>query len=426
MQDFEQVKKKIYKLFANRPGFTDEVIEAITATYLYLQDNYPNPVNENDILDVKDFVVGPLIPNHRTIGNIYINRLLKNVQSIQVNNEPPSKYIPAKKCVILEPDITIAHRLKPWREYKSLIGTPLSDAQEEILADKIRAKVIVHELIHAASDDGIMTGFTYAGHNGQLRGFLQNKYPLLYPNINAGSTHLEEAITEILALNIVGNDNLVVLPDENGLIISRNPESSNRNMNAFAEYFLRTYPDCVMGKFTNGLLWNNKFEQLHLPKWGLPKVDPYHCGPMGDLDSYLKVITNYKPVKINNIKTISAFQEIMLIDYLQNLQPQNADELANAIKDYAAFKIFLTRDVNGKFNEDLVADLNNIKAAISSYATQFGKTPAELNQILGAERIILRSISNDGQEVFVPPYSKIKADHTPSPTDPTEQPERQV
>ncbi len=419
MQDFEQVKKKIYKFFANRPGFTDDVIEAITATYIYLQDNYPNPVNDKDILDAKDFTVGTLIPNHRTIGNIYINRLLKNVQTVQVRNANQSEYDPSEKCVVLESDIT--RRLIKWCNGKSL-----DDKQKQIVADKIRAKVIVHELIHAASDDGVMTGFTSAGHNGQLRGFLQNKYPLLYPNINAYSTHLEEAITEVLALNIVGNDNITTLKDENGFIYSRNPESSNRNMNAFAEYFVRTYPDCVMGKFTNGLLWNNKFEQLHLSKWGLPNLDIYKAGPMGDLDAYLKAITDYVPEKINKINAISYFQEHMLNDYIQNLHPQNANELESIVKDYAAFRLFVVGDVSKLVDRDVATCLNNIQSSISTYATKFGKTQEELHQIFTDERRKLWSKSKDGKEVIAPPYSKIKAAHTPLPTDPSDETERQA
>ena len=39
MQDFFVVKNKIIKYFSNREGFSDEILNSITATYIYLDEN---------------------------------------------------------------------------------------------------------------------------------------------------------------------------------------------------------------------------------------------------------------------------------------------------------------------------------------------------------------------------------------------------
>ena len=74
----------------------------------------------------------------------------------------------------------------------------------KIIKKNICAKIITHELIHVARDDGITTGF--AGHN---EGVDHAQYaitkPDLYKNPNAVASRMEEFMTEIIALNIVNS-----------------------------------------------------------------------------------------------------------------------------------------------------------------------------------------------------------------------------
>jgi len=395
-RDFNKIKENIQALFQGRSGFDESVIEAISATYLFLQEKYPNPINNSEIPDIDNFVSIPE-NNQITLANVYINRLLNNVQSIEYAEG--SVYDPEEKCVRLEKDISL--RLQVWN------NKTLNDEERQIIADKIRAKLIVHELIHAASDNGFMTGFnaTYGNNASKKKEEIVEQNTLKYPDKEAWSYQLEEAITEILALNIVGNNNLAVLENYNGFINCRNPESSNSNLNAFAEYFLRVYPDCVKGKFTNGLLWSNEFEQTYLTQWGLKSENK---SPMRNLEDYLAQITNKTP-KINQINTLAYFQQAMLTDYMSNLQIQDVSQLEDVIKSYAAFRIFAVKDVENKVDEGLQNCLNSIKTSIISYATKLGLSKDELNQILIAEDKRLKS--NDGQkEIFENAYGELKAE----------------
>lgn len=124
--------------------------------------------------------------------------------------------------------------------------------------------MLTHELIHAASYNGVFVGFSSYFESSDISTkmwALNKNNKEKYNNMNAQASRLEEAITEILALNIVGSSIVNSGYQKSGFVVCRNPDSSNHNLNAFAEYFIRVYPDCINGKLTDGWAWNNKFEK---------------------------------------------------------------------------------------------------------------------------------------------------------------------
>ena len=68
--------------------------------------------------------------------------------------------------------------------------------------------MLTHELIHAASYNGVFVGFSSYFESSDISTkmwALNKNNKEKYNNMNAQASRLEEAITEILALNIVGS-----------------------------------------------------------------------------------------------------------------------------------------------------------------------------------------------------------------------------
>jgi hypothetical protein len=153
VQDFLQVENKICKLFSDREGFSDEIIEAITATYIYLDEHYKDIVDDNVIPDAADFILKSKHTSGRSLANIYLNRVFNNVQKIEtVTGNQANEYISADKKIVLSEE-NIQGRIKHWEFLK------LNPDEKEVFAKNLRAKIITHELIHAGSDNGISVGF---------------------------------------------------------------------------------------------------------------------------------------------------------------------------------------------------------------------------------------------------------------------------
>ena len=394
MEDFEKTKQKIRKQFAQREGFSDEILDAITASYIFLQEKYPQKIEESQIPDVKDFKFAS-IDGKRTLANIYVNRIFNNVKRVEFGRvegaEDISEYSSVFKLVRI--GIDIDQRLFAWK------NTIKNEQQKQCIAKQIRAKIIVHEFLHAASDNGFVTGFI--GGSDAAKHIKDN--PNLYSGVDSlGVSQLEEAITEILSLEIVGNHILTDKSKSEGMLVCRNADSSNYKINPFAEYFYRIYPDCVEGKFTDGLLWLSKFDQKFLKNWGIDHEG--HCRNT-KFNEYLLEIVNSKP-RINPFLSLACFQEYMLLDYLSNLNIQNKDQLVKEVKNFAAFSVFAVKDSTGKEYGDLQERLNDVKSNILKESTKLGVEKEELNTILMSEYNRLRSKNENGL-VFSEPYSHI-------------------
>lgn len=389
MAYFNELKEKIKNLIGMREGFTDEVYTAITASYLYFDLYYQDEILDEDIPDVKNFKIKSNSLGKRTLANIYLNRILNNVQSIEYTDNE-SYYASENKKVFIGTDID--SRLKFWDE-------KITAGHEEIIKQQIRAKVLTHELIHAASDNGIFVGFFApfgAVDQAQLT-ILNNKYKDKYTNINAQASRLEEAITENLALNIVGCNILNAVYQGNGFVVCRNPDSSNHNLNAFAEYFVRVYPDCVKGKMTDGWAWNNKFEKEHYISTGNPNFNIMR------LNDYLRAFSENKTNVINGI---SYYQQFMILDYLQTSSVESKNDLEKLIKDYAAFRLFAARNMENKIDPELLDCLNKVRDNVLVGAKKFNMSKDEINQVLISEERKLKS--SEGQNlIYSEPYADI-------------------
>lgn len=394
MQDFEKTKKSIAELFANREGFNEEIIEAITASYLYFKENYPEQIDVSNVNDYEDFVAPK--GEKTTLCNIYLNRIYKNVKRIAVaEGDESSIYNDDTHEILLKDDVD-----KRIANYSHI-----NDEETlKIIKKNIRAKIITHELIHAASDDGITTGFT--GHNEGVNHaqYAINK-PDLYKNPNAVASRMVEFMTEIIALNIVDSNSLTVRSNNKGVLFCRNPESSNYALNPIAEYFVRVYKDSVVGKFQNGFLWNNQFEEKVLKNW-FPNLGI----PMQRFNDYLRDITSKTPAT-NTISTISFFQEKMIEEYIQSLNINSNEDVFNVIKDFSAFNLFAVQKFNAENKLEVDVGLNKklteLKNVILQKATEFGIDKETLNQTLIEEKKRLKS--SNGQEIkYTLPFQNLK------------------
>lgn len=395
MQDFEKTKNLIEELFAGREGFDDEIIEAITASYLYFKENYPEEIDISNINDYKNFVVPK--GEKTTLCNIYLNRIYNNVQRIAVaEGDQSSVYNDDTHEILLKNDVD-----KRIANYSHI-----NDKETlEIIKKNIRAKIITHELLHAASDDGFTTGFT--SHNGFNTDYLSltRSRPDLYKNPNAIASRMEEFMTEIIALNIVNSNVLTVRSNDKGFLLCRNPESTNYTLTPIAEYFVRVYKDSVVGKFQNGFLWNNQFEEKVLKNWF-----PNSSMPMQIFNNYLQDITSKTPTT-NTIGTISFFQEKMLEEYIQSLDINLQEDVLNVIKDFSAFNLFAVQRFNAENKLEIDADLNakltQLKNIILQKATEFDIDKDTLNQTLVEEKRHLTS--SNGQEIkYSLPFQNLK------------------
>lgn len=395
MQDFEKTKKSIAELFADREGFNDEIVEAITASYLYFKENYPEQIDVSNVNDYEDFVAPK--GKKTTLCNIYLNRIYKNVQRIAVaEGDESSIYNDDTHEILLKDDVD-----KRIANYSHI-----NDEETlEIIKKNIRAKIITHELLHAASDDGFTTGFT--SHNSSNTDYvlLTRSRPNLYKNPSAVASRMEEFMTEVIALNIVDFNALTSKVNNKGGLFCRNPESSNYALNPIAEYFVRVYKDSVVGKFQNGFLWNNQFEEKVLKNWF-----PNSGMPMQMFNDYLRDITSKTPTT-NTISTISFFQEKMLEEYIQSLNINSKEDVFNVIKDFSAFNLFAAQKINAENKLEVDVGLNKklteLKNTILQKTIEFGVDKETLNQTLIEENRRLKA--SNGQEIkYALPFQNLK------------------
>ena len=339
LNDFNKVKEQIEKLFENRKGFNEEVIEALTASYIYLEKNYPNEIPLDQIPDIKNFSRMKANCTGLSIGKIYLNRILNNVQEFVHDYSPDkcSEFVVNDKKVYV-PDSTSPewnNRLANWNTQN------LSEQDKEILKQKIRAKVIAHELIHASSFNGISTGFTYQSFGKKIdenvRKQLKETYKTDDFNIIYGQ-NLEEMITEVLALNIVENhrvENSKILGQYNSNISFRNSDSSNFVLNPLSEYIIRAYPEIVNYKFSNALQFLADFNDNNEMDLDISPQLTYNalfvtCNSIKD---------NFKTNPQSSLNKLITLQLGCLNRYKKHINFDNIDEMKNYLTDVENFKL---------------------------------------------------------------------------------------
>ncbi|MBP3431972.1 MAG: hypothetical protein J6K39_03880 [Clostridia bacterium] len=401
MRDFSKEKQKLKCLFEGRPGFTDEVVESITASYLFFGKNYPEKIARGEIPDAKSFKLNDA--QSMTLADIYLNRIYNNVKEF-VHSESKdgcSEFVASEQRVYVpdEKDVCWDGRVNMW-------GVK-TGGQKEGLRKKIRAKVITHELIHAASFNGTSIGFVYTSGGGQIDQDklkqVRERYKTHPFNCLYGQ-NLEEVMTEILALNIVGNDNLISFEvnakGKKFAIKCRNRDSSNSILNPIAECFCLAYGDVMKSKFTDGLeflAWFNDNNELEI---GEGEQFSYNvlCRHLDNIKDFKRPEfvddTGVKKDCSESCAKAYAAMEVIqsgcLNRYQKHLKLESKEDVAKCVQDCIAFNDFALRE-DGKVVSSIQLQLADLKSTLKNKATQlnldFDKILAEEREKVNAKRL---------------------------------------
>ena len=371
LNNFNQVKELIEKLFQNRKGFNDEVINSLTASYIYLEKNYPNEIPLEQIPDIKVFSRIKENCTGLSLGKIYLNRILNNVQEFVHDYSPDN----CSEFVVVDKKVYVPNSTSPeWNNRLASWNTQnLSDQEKETLKQKIRAKVITHELIHASSFNGISVGFTYQSFGKKIdenvlkqikETYKTNPYNIIY------GQNLEEMITEVLALNIVENNRVEstkILGNFNSQISFRNRDSSNFTLNPLTEYIIRAYPEIVNYKFSNALQFLADFNDNNEMDLDVSSQLTYNalfttCNSIKD---------NFKSNPQSSFNKLITLQLGCLNKYKKHINFDNIDDMKKCLLDFENFKFYAVKE-NGKIEEHLALALNEIEMKIKEQAQNLG------------------------------------------------------
>lgn len=270
---FNKVKEYISSVFHKEPTFSDEIIDAMTATYIFFEENYPDEVLEENIPDVKSFKIDGLNSGKRTLANIYLNRILNNVKRIygSLSKRDKVEYLPRKKAIYI-PKTTS----KYWSEissYRLKRKKFYSDEEVETVKKQVQAQIIVHELLHAAGFNGDSVGFIYP-YYGQSDYEVVN-FDKRAEKLGTGVfnflefNEFDEIITDVLAQRIVGSSETFVHRKiaEEFYTRTNAPEHGLCYGDFLGQYFITCLPDLVYAKFTKPLeylAWFNQNNGLDL------------------------------------------------------------------------------------------------------------------------------------------------------------------
>jgi len=388
MKSFDIEREKIVELFGDRPGFTDEVIDAITATYVYLEDKYKELVPSEEIPDVKNFKKVTSPRSIYTIAEIYLNRIYNNVKEIVSRHGPGGEttsqfeHHELKVYVPEESHYSWDDRINKSSELRNE-----TDEQKSFRRRQIRAKVITHELLHAACYNGEFTGFI-GTNNINYDNLSRNYGNVLAVKWTAGnSTVLEELITEELALDIVGMNRIfsetinIVGNEQNTYIYrTRNPESSNAAINSAGAYLINAIPGIVQGKFVNPIKFLMEFNK-RLETFGFNQELIEKYGLASCLSAFLEEINNSNDTNKNGMNTqrLINIQVECLNIYLQNLKIEGPEDYLQAVKAHEVFRMRAvciynenTKDTQicSEINELLVKIRDTIKKAQSNLSKE--------------------------------------------------------
>ena len=354
-------------------------------------------IEENEIPDVTDFKFGA-IGNGRTLANIYINRIYKNVQKVEVKPEGFSKYSSEDKKIILDEN-KIDNRIRFWDFLK------LDDKQRQGLKKKLRAKIITHELIHAGSDCGNFTGFSCNADN-LIIDKLRERYFSDSKQYSIEMTRLEELITEYLALDIVGFDEIpLVKCGANGFsYICKNVDSSNAPLNSIAEYFVRSLPDVIKGKFVDPLKYLVKITENHVD-FNLKSKDNFIL----ILNNYLRFMSqNANKVNDTSLEGVkdgyNLFQGSLLDIYNKTHSFDDDVGVIQAIKDFVVFENYAYKTY-GKIDNNIQEKLDMLKNKCKYFCQQ---RTLDFNDIYTKASDEIMAKCESSKRIIKEPYSSLK------------------
>lgn len=364
----KKVKNSIAKLFINRNGFTDDIINVIARCYVFLQDTFDDVISLNAIPDERSFLIKSDYKNGRSLANIFLNRIYNNVLTITNNTTATGQYFPLQKTIAIS-DLPV-----DMQQYKKLNFT---SSQLQKIQQQLTEKVIAHELFHASCDNGIGIGFLL--REDKLGEFNQSLIQKLYPNSSQRSaecSRLEEMITEMLALNSTQINQTIEINSKNKKVnfsvLCRNVNSTNAPLNPISEYFVRCFSGVYKAKFIDGFSWLAEFSKLH----------PYYKTTQNHfaykLNNDFKFIANHYYSDVISyaqkaLKLLIKHQEAMLKYYLDHIKVCSKQDVIKLAKDYVAFSIFAVKE-NQTIPQKIQLLLDNIKDNCILYANTYNLT----------------------------------------------------
>lgn len=397
MKSFDIEREKIIEIFGGRPGFTDEVIDAITATYVYFDDKYKELIPIEEIPDAKTFKNVTLPKSSYSIAEIYLNRIYNNVTEVVSDHGPAgptaSQYDERQLKVFVPPNDHYSwdNRLNSHVNIKNA-----SKEERALRRRQIRAKVITHELIHAASFDGLFIGFiaTEKFYSSDESKNLQKQFG------KGGISYsiFEELLTEELAMDIVGMNRIfkeysrVVRDGEKAkyLYKNRNPESSNHAVNCAAIYLIAAFPDMLRSKFVNPseyfIKFNKTEERFGFPEYVIKEYGLAHCMKSWLTEMADDYATKDTKKQRNFACLITELQKSCLRIYMQNLKIETQEDYFNAVKLYTklnSFAISFYNETTQQYNieEELAEMLSKLQQTIKlSYAKFTEQQKRELKE----------------------------------------------
>lgn len=367
MNQLEELKNKIkrYLLVENktREGFTEEIFESLTLIYLKLKKDFPDKIAPEKIIDSNRLNINsPII-----IADLFMRRIYKNVLKIKWSNNPKGpkgEYIHAESLIELN-DTLISNQDIYWDDNLFKNNQDRND-----LKKALRSKVIIHEILHAGSDNLISTGFLVNDGNYLKfeKEYLKNSSLSNFKGIDFnGSSRLEELITEKLALDIVGQKIVNRTTKGNFTYPLVNPESSNMQIYMFAEIISKLFPKCEQYKFVDPCFFFAKFDEYFSSFNNILNIK--NAPPHVAMNNILRNIANGKESQV--FKEAIQLQSLLFSFYHEKFKRDYGNQTKidekTAIKivdDIFTFNKFVLKDTMDNTNieilKSLIGDVKNL------------------------------------------------------------------
>lgn len=246
MENLEQIKKLFLVEGKERTGFDERVYKAIKVSLDELDKRFLQKISSQIIVDNHSFVVDKDATS-RTLSNIYLNRLIKNVKQIIYDNNSVEKgYYDASTHTIYINPSKIDDALLYYNTGN------LSQNQLQNIENKLFISTLQHMLEHASVDNGVNTGYYPPRTKQDILAQYKRLYPTTEYNISMGASKLEEIFAQHNAIIRTGKM-LVHSVYGNVIIPEYSPEIESACIQSFAEFIGRSIPNIEMARYVDPL-----------------------------------------------------------------------------------------------------------------------------------------------------------------------------
>lgn len=368
MRDFGKTYTIVRNLFQvkgkDREGFDSDIYDAITVSVIDLEDSYKDRIASKIILDNDTFSYLPDLGD-RSVANIYLNRLLKNVKKIIYSDKVSEKayYDPAKHEIVI-------NKSKIDSSLKYYNTKDLNSDQKKKLKDKLYAITILHVLDHASVDNGICIG--YYPPRDKTNTVIE--YNRLYVgdksgDIMLGASKLEEIFAQQSALDRAEKLCIYNIYD-NVTIPEFSPECENASIQPFAEFISRSIPNIRLARYVDPLKFLASCDNIY----GLPKQKEKHFSIA--LNRLLKYIVDTRDIRDGFDSLVNLqkyFLDVYDINVLSEIKVDTFDKTkaCKICNDLMTFDMLLVRDNNNP-NTINVTRLEELKAKAIELGKQKG------------------------------------------------------